>query len=162
MAQTVYNSSPDAAFPGMVADNGLRDDRSFTNEGTAALKAGLMIVQGTDEDDGILPSSTGQDPIGVVLHFHNTDQDLASGEVVGKDSLGVVRKKGRVWVRVEEAIALGDAVYFRHTSGTGTEIGAFRNDADTSTCDQVSNARWSRPSATYNGVLLAELELNLP
>jgi len=161
--QSTYNTDPDVAFPGMALDNGPRDVVSFTNEEAAdALLGGLMVVQGTEADDALLPAATGDDPLGIVMHNHSLDFDLADGEVVAVDGLGAALKKGRIWVRVEEAIALGDDVYFRHTAAGAEQAGEFRTDADGGDADQLTNARWAGPSATYNGVLLAPLELNLP
>ncbi len=69
-------------------------------------------------------------------------------------------RKGRVWVVVEEAVAVGDDVYFRHTAGGGgSELGAFRNDADTASCDQLTQANWLVGSS---GAGVALLEVNIP
>lgn len=45
-----------------------------------------------------------------------------------------ILQDGVVWVRVEEAVAKGDQAFCRYASGAGgTQLGAFRKSADTST-----------------------------
>jgi hypothetical protein len=74
-----------------------------------------------------------------------------------------VLRKGRVWVRVEEAIALGNTVFMRINTGTGAQKGAFRNDADSGTCVEVAALTFIGPSQTApDGTLVAPVEINQP
>jgi len=163
MPQTTYNTDPAVGFRGMLADP--NDDAfiiTLANGAAAAVGFGIMVKRDATNPESQFDifSATGQDPVGILVHTHcQQDPSLAGALGVALlETAGVVRR-GRIWVVTEEAIAVTDDVYFRHTSGTGTEIGAFRNDADTASCDQITNAQWLRGCAAA-GVAL--LEINLP
>jgi hypothetical protein len=71
-----------------------------------------------------------------------------------------VAKKGHFWVSPEVAVTAGDPVYARHTANGGlTQLGALRNDADTSNAIQLAGCRFLS-SALAGG--FAVVELNLP
>lgn len=54
-----------------------------------------------------------------------------------------IRNKGRVAVTSESSFSVGDAVYVRYTaSGNNTQLGAVRNDSDTSTAGSLSRAKY--------------------
>lgn len=54
---------------------------------------------------------------------------------------------GDIWVETEEAITDRDPVFVRIASGAGgTQIGTFRNDADSASCIVVPGARFKRSS----------------
>lgn len=134
MAQTTYNADPTLGFRGLLADP--NDDAfliSLANGAAAAQGFGIMVRRdaANPEDQFDILSAAGQTPVGVLVHTH-AQQDPSLADPLGVALLepASVCRRGRVWVRVEEAITVGDPVYYRHTSGTGTEIGAFRNDSD--------------------------------
>ena len=58
-----------------------------------------------------------------------------------------IMKSGRIYALCEDGCVPGDDVFFRHTTGTGTEIGALRTDADTATADQITGATWETTTA---------------
>jgi hypothetical protein len=163
MSQTAYAVDPALAFRGMLADP--NDDKfaiPMANGAAAAQGFGIMVRRDASnlEDQFDIFSATGQTPLGVLVHTQaQQDPSLAGVGGVALLEMASVLRRGRIWVVVEEAIAVGDDVYFRHTTGTGTEIGAFRNDADTASCDQITNAEWLQGSAAA-GVAL--LEINVP
>lgn len=164
MSQTSYSVDPALAFRGMLGDP---NDDSFAiplaNGAAAAQGFGIMVRRDATnpEDQFDVFSATGQAPVGVLVHTQAQQNPDLAGDL-GVDLLepASVLRRGRIWVAVEEAITVGDDVYFRHTAGGGgSEIGAFRNDADTATCDQVTNAQWLQGST---GAGVALLELNIP
>lgn len=164
MSQTAYAVDPALAFRGMLGDP---NDDSFAiplaNGAAAAVGFGIAVRRDATnpEDQFDVFNATGQDCVGVLVHTHAQENpDLA--DPLGVDQLEVasVLRRGRIWVVVEEAVAVGDPVFFRHTAGGGgSEIGAFRNDADTATCDQLTQAAWLQGSA---GAGVALLEVNVP
>lgn len=160
MPQTDYSLTPPRAMAGMKYNNRPADIVSAVNEeASAALPFGRMARTGAAEGGARLLSATGQLMLGVAVHEHldPTKTGYAADEV------GSFGKKGVYWVEVEEAIALGDQVFVRHTAGTASTIGAFRNDADTASCDELTDdlARWVGPSVSVGGTLYAPLSLNL-
>lgn len=164
MSQTAYTVEPAVGFRGLLADP---NDDSFAiplaNGAAAAVGFGIMVRRDVTnpEDQFDNFSATGQAPVGILVHTQAQENPNLAGDL-GVDQLEVasVLRRGRIWVRVEEAVSVGDPVFFRHTAGAGgSELGAFRNDADTATCDQVTSAAWLQGSA---GAGVALLELNIP
>jgi len=163
MSQTNYAVDPALAYRGLLGDpNKDAVISPFANGSGADVGFGIMVRRDATnlEDQFDNFSATGQTPLGILVHTHATQ----SRALAGSDGLEALEEasvlsKGRIWVAVEEAITVGDDVYFRHTAGTGTEIGAFRNDADTASCDQITNARWLQGST---GAGVALLEINIP
>lgn len=162
MSQLTYSESAEDAFAGMLGDSGDNDIFSRANGEGAAVEFGVAVTVGTDTFKQFeLPDAGGDAILGVLAHRHTQDRALLSGTEGLKDKEdGDVLRKGRIWVRVEEAVAPGEAVYFRHTaSGPNTFLGRFRNDADTATATLVANASWVKGSS---GAGIALLDINLP
>lgn len=133
MAQTSYSVNAADAFAGMLDLNLQNPDiLSRFNEDAAKVGYGLMVRQGTAPEEFDIFSATAQDALGVTVHEH-TEKAAGTGtatEIAASGGKAGILRKGRIWVVVEEAVALTDGVFYRHTTGTGTEIGAFRTDRD--------------------------------
>ena len=164
MSQTAYSVDPALAFRGMLGDP---NDDSFAiplaNGAAAAVGFGIAVRRDVTnpEDQFDIFNATGQDCVGILVHTQAQENPALTGDL-GVDLLEVasVLRRGRIWVRVEEAVSVGDPVFFRHTAGAGgSEIGAFRNDADTASCDQLAGAAWLQGSS---GAGVALLEVNIP
>jgi hypothetical protein len=163
MAQTAYAVDPALGFRGLLADpNFNKFAIPMANGAAAAVGFGIMVRRDATNpvDQFDIFSVTGQEPLGILVHTHAQENPNLAG-ALGVDQLETasVLRSGRIWVVVEEAIAVTDDVFFRHTAGTGTEIGAFRNDVDTASCDQITNAQWLQGST---GAGVALLEINIP
>lgn len=135
MSQTAYAVDPDLGFRGLLGDpNADSYIIPMANGAAAAQGFGILVkrdaVNPTDQFD--IFSATGQDPLGVLVHTQAVEDPTLAGDLaVALLETASVLRRGRIWVRVEEAVAPGDSVYFRHTaSGGNTELGAFRNDAN--------------------------------
>ncbi len=134
MSQTAYTIVAADAFPGLLDMNFQDPDiLSRFNEESARVSFGLMVRQGTAAEQLQNFSAAGQDAIGVTVHRH-TEKAKTTGtaeEIAASGGKADVLRKGRIWVATEEAVAIGDDVFFRHTaSGGNTVIGRFRTDAD--------------------------------
>jgi len=80
-----------------------------------------------------------------------------SAEVYGNQAAVSIKRKGRIWVRVQDAVAEMGDVYCRYaTAATGYGLGSFRSDADTSNAAQVPNAKYLT-AASAGGLALVEL-----
>ena len=160
---TTYVREAARAFAGMLGDSFEPDILSLGNEEAVAVAFGLAVRQGTDgEKEFLLPSATGQEFAGVLVHTHSQDKpgELATTLGVDAGEVANVLRKGRIFVVVEEAIALTDSVFFRHTSGGGgSQLGAFRTDADTATADQLTQAKWLSVTSAAG---IALLDVNYP
>lgn len=107
----------------------------------------------TDEQAARLPAAsgdvTGGRALGVVLNdVAKTEYSVSRKQTFHMNSMFPVLEDGVVWVRVEEAVAKGDAAFARYASGSGgTQLGAFRKSADTSTAAQVPGATYESDAA---------------
>jgi hypothetical protein len=149
-------------FPGMKADSGDDDCRTFAQaEASAEIPFGVMVVQGAAQGQAVLPVDANSKPVGVVVHSHEYAKDTELGTTGLKPKTAMaVMNRGRIWVTVENAVAVNGDVYVRHTAGAGgTQKGAFRADADTATAMRVRGARFLSATA---GAGIARVELDMP
>lgn len=74
----------------------------------------------------------GADVLGVSIRTHHARRDsgVADTEVYEDETTMPVRRKGRVWVTVENAFEAGDRVFVRTVAGVGEQLGALRTDTD--------------------------------
>ncbi len=159
-------SVADAAvsFPGLIADaRSCEVDSRFSEESATNIPFGVMVVRGTDEDNGVLLPHTNAAtaaPIcaGVVVHGHDfsIDTELATDGLKPGVSFRVLRK-GRVWVQVEEAVNPGDAVRFR--AAAAGQKGAFLKTASAGNTVNISKfAQWMS-TVTAAGEALLEIDM---
>lgn len=159
MSQTSYAIQADQAFAGLLADfdSSVRSSISLANEESAAVEYGRGVTFGTAPTEQFaLPASTGFIFAGVVVHKQAHDDLDADGPVEGENA--EILNRGRVWVIVEEAIAITDPVFLRHTANVFTP-GSFRTDADTANADELTNCRWLTETSAAG---IALLEVNAP
>jgi hypothetical protein len=159
--QLSYAAAPAAGFPGMKADSGEDDCRTFAQaEASAELPFGVMVAQGGTADKAILPVDANSRFVGVVIHSHEyvPGTDMGTTGLKPKVAMAVMNK-GRIWVKVEEAVAVNDRAYVRHTSGAGgTQKGAFRKSADTATAVAVPGCRYLT-AASANGMAILSVDM---
>lgn len=119
--QTDYKLKQDEGTPGMIADSGEFFAESCVGQGSG-LAFGLVVVQGDSSSAVKVPDNAANKVRGVILssHEHSADEDL-----VGQ-GLNIARK-GRVWVRVENAVTVGAAGHVRY-AGVGN-VGQLRSAA---------------------------------
>jgi hypothetical protein len=157
--QTSYTDSMAVGTAGMIADNGPRDVLSRVNP-SVVIPFGLAVTKGTADRDVKLPTSTGEASamVGVAIQPGILPVTSSGDPSYPVKSPVSVMRKGRVWVKVEEAVVAGDAAFVRFAAGTGTQLGAFRKSADTATAVAVTGAR-HLTSASANGLAVLELTL---
>lgn len=163
MSQLSYGEQA-AAFAGMLADSGFTDKESYyQGEASAEIPFGAMVARTAAPSAGtpakaIKLVDANSVLAGIVLHSHAYDArtELGTTGLKPKTVLSVLQK-GRVWVNAEEAVALGDPVYVRHTAGSGT-VGYFRNDADTANAVRVYGARFVTETT---GAGLVQIEIDM-
>lgn len=159
--QTSVDSDFAVAIPGGIRQAIL----THTRLAEVAIQAGLFVCQGTADGQCKLPASSGDVAKGLGLAPSRVSHDAVfpSGGTAGftyqiGDTVGAVIGTG--WVTVEEDVSAQDAVYVRYaTGGGGSQKGAFRKSADTSTAAAVTGARYLT-SASAGG--LALVAINLP
>lgn len=114
-----------------------------------ASQAGSTITYSLDAEFG-----------GISFITHTNEQTLTGKDSYEDGKAVNTLSRGRVYVKAETAMALGDNVFFRYeASGNNDELGKFRNDADSSTAVQITAARVVQPAAADE---LSVIEVNLP
>ena len=153
--------TPGTGFTTAESDANLTITNVTANGTTTAIAFGKVVVRGASDRSAILPSTTGQEVMGVVQRIHSdVNPDGSDADSVSPFQTMSVVHEGRVYVVPEEVVAVGDDVYVRHTAGAGEEVGDLRTDADTADADQITGARWETSTVAIGDV--AELSLNLP
>lgn len=147
-AQLEYNATPAVALPGMIGEHfSLRQIDSYVVGGEDVIPFGYPIVQ--DATDGT--ARIGDSPNSTFVGISVFAQQLNYSDALGyapKDQIPVM-KRGRIWVRVGEAVVMGEAVF-----GGITGDGLFYNDSDGDTRINVGGV--FRSSAALNGLALIE------
>ena len=144
--QTAYVNEHIEGFVGQYADLQLTNVISRSVE-TAEVDFGLAVVRGTADDQCILPSATGQSFVGITARTIAGTADTAGDRKYQVGETANLLDEGVIYAICEDGCIPGDDVFFRHTSGTGTVIGALRTDADTASADQIANAVWVTTTA---------------
>jgi hypothetical protein len=163
MPQTSYaNQSATAAFAGMLADGSDNEVSSYVQaEASAEVAFGRMVKHGTLDTDALILTAGTNKLAGIVTHAHNyaKDTELGSTGLKPKAQLNILRK-GRVWVAVEEAVAVGGAVRVRHTaSGGNTAVGGFATTAEAAKTMDISKFARYLTSTTAAGFALLEIDM---
>lgn len=134
-------------------------EAGVNDEASAQLTFGRMVAQSAEGKFKVLAANT--DKLAGVLefgHYYDRDQQLdANG--LKPDAYGVVGRKWRGWVVVDETVAVGDAVRVRVTSTGGTP-GTFRKTSSAgNTKDLSALASWRTGGTSTEAV--AELEIDM-
>ena len=124
---------------------------------------GRMVVNdtGTGEDAVAHPAGDIDNLAGVVAATHAivSQDDSDDPNFAAKQTVPVMTK-GRVWVAIEVDVAVGDAVWLRHTVDGGLDkLGAFANATGTGLLEVTSHARWVKSGTAAQGIALLEFDV---
>lgn len=153
MPVTSYPTTPSAAFAGQIIDEAPRHIVSAINKQGSAIPFGVAVKKGTNEDEAVLPTATGDVLAGIAVHSHDVNTIGSSGwaataGIPDADRFNLL-KVGVVAVKVEEAVVQGDKAFVRFASGAGgTQLGAWRKSADTATARAVNGAYFLKGGAS--------------
>lgn len=143
-----FSSAPVAGAPGQVYDTAA-DNIVITKIATTAINFGEFVSFTDAAGTCHVPNAAGEIPGanggGVAL----IDEQKASGVGYEVGDAVKVLIKGRAWVKSDEALAHGDAIFVRYTA----PLGAFRNDAGTSEAAALTRASVFQPGAANLAVV---------
>lgn len=169
MSQLVHTQDFEPAVEGHVADLGPNDIISgFVVSGEGPVGFGLLVsAEGTHENpDGVqLPQASADvtaNARGVSVADQSIEATVVGGGTTGfqdQATLGIIRK-GRVWVRVEDAVTPASTVFVRHTADTAPldKLGSFRSNASGGDAVALPGARF-KTSAAAGELALLDLDL---
>lgn len=156
MPQLSYTNAPEAAYEGQMADSGAKDIISKTAD--TDISFGLFVSLGSGDNNCKLPAASGDvggTTFGVTIRAASREPNGDVG-YLENDTVAILNK-GRVWMRVEDAVTAGDDVYVRHTAnGAGKDPGQVRSDADTAKAVQLTRAKFAT-SAGAGELVVVEL-----
>lgn len=159
--QTTYGYDYPVAFAGMLADINNNEIRTGLLEGAANIPFGVAMKKGASDDGYVLPSAATDLIEAIAVHSHARDTfgfsnltPTTAGVKPGQ-SFNALRD-GSIYVQVEQAVVAHDVVFFRFVAGAGgTQIGAFRKDADTASAAQLKGARFLSSAAAGGFAILS-------
>lgn len=161
--QTAVASAITGAFAGQSGDSSNKQDDSFINgESSAEIPFGVVVQQGTADNECLLLTATSNVLIGVTLHSNNYQLTTELGTTGVKPNVTMnVRSQGRVWVTVEEAVTPASNVLVRAVAAGSEVAGAFRDTADGSDCIDISGFARYLTSAGIAGLALVEFDFRV-
>lgn len=110
-----------------------------TAQSTEHLNFGQGVaLDNTGKNRYTLPAAASFTFGGVIMrqHKHNRGKDEDTWDITGGETFAVLRR-GRIRVKVEDAVTRGAQAYLRHTRNGANAPGGWRSDADGSRADLV-------------------------
>lgn len=162
--QTSYTVAPAAAYAGMLADDSENDIMTMVNaEASLSMPFGNVVAFKTSspasDKDAIRPASGSTKLAGILVHSHDYARTftLPDGTTAGElDSTGVVAGaeisvlwRGTIWVKVQQAVVVGDRLFVCHTANTVYTVAGQVGNADESsnTVDATAIGRFTSGAA---------------
>lgn len=154
--QTSYVTSIAVAFAGLI--DSMFNPTEVTSKTVASgvstgIPEGVVVVRSGADDTSALPAAstdiTGAPFQGIAARITakqpNSGTAVTDGGTVmymAKDQFPCLRA-GVIWVSSEVAVSYNDNAFARYSANGGlTQLGALRNDADTSHAAQIPNAKF--------------------
>jgi hypothetical protein len=155
--QTTYESEHDAGFEGQRVSFELTNITSKVAEGSD-IAFGRAVVRGTADNQAQLPSTTGEDFMGVTEMTTAWAENSSDLHLYPEYREMNLIDFGKIYVYTEQAVVPGDPVFFRHTAATAPldVVGRFRKDADTANADQIPGATFETTTAA-GGIAIIKL-----
>jgi hypothetical protein len=158
--QLVYNTNPANAFAGLKADTAQFSD-ILSKSCNADIPFGRLVVRATADDICKLPAAatdiTARKYFGVALADSSKEPAIPAAAAYEEGQTVSALRRGRVWVKVEQAVVMGENAFVRYAAG-GDGLGAFGNTAGTSERAALPGAYYLTGAAIGG---LALLDLNL-
>lgn len=147
--QTALAQNPVIGLPGDPYDS--EPTTKVTKIATEIIPFGVWISFNA-EGGADLPDATGE-----VTGVYGGGISMRDARYPGGYPIGAavsVMTRGKIFVVAEETLVVGDTPFARFAAGTGTQLGAFRNDADTATAVAAPNTRFFKGGGTTSPPVL--------
>lgn len=123
MSQTSVELYGKAGFPGQIYDTMFTDKASYSAEG--AVPFGAIVRLGTNKERQVAAVGTGAGQaalaFGVAVMTYATEQDASGNVGYGNTQSVSVMKRGRIWVKTNDAVVAGAAANLVLANGTVTD-----------------------------------------
>jgi hypothetical protein len=161
MAITDYSIEMTPSIAGQLADLGIADALSFVNsEASAEIPFGYAVVQGSGAKDALLPATSDDICVGIVVHSHayDPDNDLGTTGVKADRELSILNK-GRVWVVVGGTVSVGDRGYVSYDVGAATPGRIMGEDHTDETLDTGAQIKFLTAATSAGDLALVEVDM---
>ncbi len=127
---------------GQITRSGDRDDWTYNNEDASVMKIGYVVLKGTDKRRQAkkpVAAFTFDEFAGIIFAAVGiVEKKLISGEIEIDTGRGFsALQKGYMAVKVTQAVAVGNDVFFTHTGGGASPQWSFRKDNDTDKASKI-------------------------
>lgn len=123
MSQTSVELYGKAGFAGQIYDTMFTDKMSYSAEG--AVPFGAVVRLGTNKERQVAAVGTGAGQgalaIGVAVMTYATEQDASGNVGYGNTQTVSVMKRGRIWVKTNDAVVAGSVANLVLSNGTFTD-----------------------------------------
>lgn len=165
MPQTSVSTAPSVAFAGMLADAANTEDVDsyVSEEASAEMPFGAMVCQGASDDTCKIFGANTDKMVGIVQHSHayQIANELGAVGLKPKVTIGV-KKRGKIWVTVDEAVTPASAVRVRNDANGGANTnGTFRTTASAGHTMNISSFARFLSTTTGAGVALLEYDVTM-
>lgn len=121
--QTTVTQYGTAGFPGQIYDTMFTDKMSYSAEG--AIPFGGVVKLGTNKERQVMPianiANQGIAAIGIAVMTYATEQDASGNVGYGNTQTVSVMKRGRIWVKVTDAVVAGATARLVTSSNSFTD-----------------------------------------
>lgn len=159
--QLTYGAMEPGLEGGLVDTSYVKDVKTLANTATT-VDFGHFVTRGATATTAIVPATAAAitselNVRGVALHDPTVLNQSSGDPHYPLNSPMNVLRKGRVWVRSEDAITVGTSTVNVRYAGTGTK-GAFRGAAVTDETAVLPKSKWLT-SCDAGGLAVLELDL---
>lgn len=165
--QTSVDATMEIGLEGQLADFQSNADAivdtGISEEASAAIPFGFFVQKGTNQDGVKLPTGA-TTPVqlrGISVHGHSFERktELFDDGLQPKAVFGVLQR-GRVFVKANTDVVVGDEVHVCIDTHSGYEIGRCGKDGQAGdTIDITAFARWVR-GGLKGSVVVLEIDMN--
>lgn len=149
---------------GAIAEGSVIDVEKVSRIADAAIPAGRFVVVGATASKSCkLPAASGDiggKTFGIAM-WDESKEPNSSGSDYDASEMVTIVQKGIVWMKAEDAVTEGGAVYVRYTAGAGgNTVGRVRSDGDSSKAAALEGAKFLDTTSGTDG--WTRVQVNLP
>lgn len=167
--QTSYDQTIGRAFEGMIADINPKTVVTGIVEEANGIDFGRGVIKGTNDDQILSPSGSGNTLKGVTIHSHSFEQNAAGVALMPDEAAGSVMEDGFIYVQPEDAVVPTDVAFCRYKEGE--QVSTLTFDAELVTSNTIdmdvngvamTQVTFATDHATTMGLIATQLVTDFP
>lgn len=154
---------------GQLADLNPIKSVSGIVEEALGIDFGRGVIRGTNDDQILSPSGSGNTLRGVTIHSHSFELDANNVAIMPDEAVGSVLLDGFIYVKPEDAVVPGDVAFFRYS--VSFQVSTLTFDAVLVTSNTIdldvdgvamTQVTFNTNHATTMGLIAAQLVADFP